>query len=519
MTPAGHFHLALMFGPLIFESGVPKTRHGVLITPRPQPTLFSSTAEAEALVDEVQDDPLGLFADCAIFYQDKESMTRGFYREHRRVSSRSTLACLKRVYGGSFSGYPASANLKEAAVIHCLIREAPKCKSSSKRVSAQREQLHRSAGELIVHIRQLLGAEVEKYLRRIAKLLMDSRMKISWNMWRDNCQRLVNRLLGGKDFEYVFPRLPPNFGSRTQDGDAGQFRWPRYLISFGGHIEGFGISLDQPNSVLTNFSQNKKIDYDIMEYLIVAHSKLSKSLAQLALIDSNTEAGHAAVLEANALWELPLDTLSLLQFHFTLPPHKYFDKSGKPLTHKQWIDNRLSLLRLLDIFASLTGGLGVALLSMFTRKPNLISKVTIPKSLVFGAARADDVIRTLRISPLTTIYLLSRRGDKGAPSILNDEAAKWEEELETKLSMLFQKFSQQRALKACIAFATIYVHRVNKARKGLTGMPLLPLLLLPQTIQHSIMSWKQYEGGWFTFEVGDIMFAQQVLRKTKNIRK
>lgn len=24
MTPAGHFHLAMMFGPLIFESGVPK---------------------------------------------------------------------------------------------------------------------------------------------------------------------------------------------------------------------------------------------------------------------------------------------------------------------------------------------------------------------------------------------------------------------------------------------------------------------------------------------------------------
>ncbi|EXL50421.1 hypothetical protein FOCG_08712 [Fusarium oxysporum f. sp. radicis-lycopersici 26381] len=491
----------------------------------PKPTLFSSTAVAEALVDEVQDDPLGLFADCAIFYQDKESKKRRFYREHRRVSSRSTLACLKRIYGGSFSGYPASGNLKEAAVIHCLIRVAPKCKYSSKRVSAQRQQLHRSARELIVHIRQLLGVEVEKYLRRIAKLLMDSRMKMSWNMWRNNCQRFVNQLLGGKDFEYVFPRLPPNFGSRTQAGDAEQFRWPRYLISFGGHIEGFGISLDQPNSVLTNFCQNKKVDYDIMEYLIVAHSRLSKSLAHLALIDSNTDAGHAAVLEANALWELPLDTLSLLQFQLTQPPHKYFarsDKSGesdKPLTHKQWIDNRLSLLRLLDIFASLTGGLGVALLSMFTRKPNLISKVTIPKSLVFGAARADEVIRTLRISPLTTIYLLSRRGGTDALSIFNDEATKWKEELEMKLSMLLQKFSQQRALKACIAFATIYVHRVNKARKGFTGVPLLPLLLLPQTIDNSIKAWKQYQGGWFTFEVGDIMFAQQILGKTKNIRK
>ncbi|KAL7755802.1 hypothetical protein ACKLNR_014329 [Fusarium oxysporum f. sp. zingiberi] len=262
-----------------------------------------------------------------------------------------------------------------------------------------------------------------------------------------------------------------------------------------------------------------------MEYLIVAHSRLSKSLAQLALIDSNTDAGHAAVLEANALWELPLDTLPLLQFQLTQPPHKYFAKSvksgesDKPLTHKQWIDNRLSLLRLLDIFASLTGGLGVALLSMFTRKPNLISKVTIPKSLVFGAARADEVIRTLRISPLTTIYLLSRRGGTDALSIFNDEAAKWKKELEMKLSMLLQKFSQQRALKACIAFATIYVHRVNKARKGFTGVPLLPLLLLPQTIDNSIKSWKQYQGGWFTFEVGDIMFAQQILGKTKNIRK
>ncbi|KAH6981187.1 hypothetical protein BKA56DRAFT_54513 [Ilyonectria sp. MPI-CAGE-AT-0026] len=149
-----------------------------------------------------------------------------------------------------------------------------------------------------------------------------------------------------------------------------------------------------PNSVIEKFFK-RKISHDIIEALTATYFKdqnsFPRSLTQLPLMDSNTEAGHKSALHIDGLWELPRGTLSLLQFHFLLPAHKYFGKSGKPLTHEQWIENRFRALRLLDVFASFAGSLGVALLSIFSREPSLISKVINPKSCVFRSARADDL--------------------------------------------------------------------------------------------------------------------------------
>jgi hypothetical protein len=246
-----------------------------LISPRPCPTLFGNFRTATWLIDGDEDRPSGtLLADCTVFYKERTTKTRRFYEERREIHDRPTLGCVKHVYGAAFSGYLKSSAPKEAALINVLIREAEKCRfKPSKTVTARRRQLRRSAEEIVRLLQQLLDPEVDKYLRRISEVLLDPKTKLSWNMWTNNCQKLVDRLLRGKDFEYVFPRLPKDFGIRTDYETDGDFPWPRYLISFGDRIEGVDLSPYQPNSVVRRFCQSKRIECDLIEFLELAMLK------------------------------------------------------------------------------------------------------------------------------------------------------------------------------------------------------------------------------------------------------
>lgn len=399
-------------------------------------------------------------------------------------------------------------------------------------MAIQQKQLQRCADALACHIRELIGAEVTKYLKRIAELLMDPGTKLSWSMFSNNCQHLVNRLLGGKDFEYTFPRLPPNFGLQNRVGDDTSFRWPRYLISFGNHIEGLGISIIHPDSAFSQFFRSKSTALNVVEYLEAARQRTPKScpkwISQL-ILSGNTEidANSNPAAASDALWELPCDALSLLQFHLLLPAHKYFTASGQPLTDSRWIENRLQVLRLLDIFSSLTGAFGNALLSMFSRTPSLISQVTIPKSRIYGGAGAHDLILLLKVVPrLSVVYLIFRRKDK--LDMLGKQAAYWRKKIERKLDKEFVKSfwgprmgrlehsgrSRQELAVQCVVRVLVVVFRYFQNMVTHTGMP--GALFLAQTLARTI---RYHDDNWVTIEAGPFMIAQQILRKTKNVRK
>ncbi|KAH7013426.1 hypothetical protein EDB80DRAFT_863384 [Ilyonectria destructans] len=198
-------------------------------------------------------------------------------------------------------------------------------------------------------------------------------------------------------------------------------RWLRTIASFEKMDNVPPPGWHCPNSVIEKFFK-KKISHYIIETLTLTYFKdqnsFPRSLAQLPLMDSNTE------------------------FHFLLPAHRYFGKSSKPLTHEQWIENRFRALRLLGVFASFAGSLGVALLSMFSGEPSLISKVINLKSRVFGSARADDVIRILRLLPLVIVYVLTRPCDNGALESLNDKSVTREDNSMLKMSNFFSKFGK-----------------------------------------------------------------------------
>lgn len=527
MTPAGDLHLAMAFGPLIFESGVPNTRGGVLVSPRPWPTLFNSRTAERAFIEDAVGNPNGRFEDCAVFYKDKYTQERGFYWEYRRIDPRSTLGSLKRVYGGAFSGYPDSSAEKDTAAIDCLVRVAEECKIDPRKgIASQQKRLQLRADELVGHIRERIGTEVTKYLKRIAQLLMDPDTKMSWSMFGNNCQKMVNRLLGGKDFEYSFPRLPPDFGLQDGAGDDARFRWPRYLISFGNHIEGLGISIDQPNSAFSRFFRSKSTDLDVVEYLEAAQQRAPKSfpnwLSQLIICGNTDMDTNSSLADASdALWELPRDAISLLQSHLLLPAHKYCTASGQPLTDSQWIENRLRILRLLDIFSSLTGGLGNALLSMFSSTPSLISEVTIPKSRIYGGAGADDRILLIKAVPTPYVVYLIRR-HKGKLAMLDSkQTAKCEKEAEEEMRNLILKSSMSgvghslRSLqKLAVQCARVLAHVLQRYLRF--GFPVTNSFAMSRVLAETV---RYHEDSWVTIDVGLFVIAQQILRKTKNVRK
>ncbi|KAK0649820.1 hypothetical protein B0T16DRAFT_508725 [Cercophora newfieldiana] len=419
-APSGNFHLSLMFGPLIFESGLPKINHGVLISPRPPPAFFTDGG-----VGDVND--AWRKKELPFFYWDKDKKkphlgkTDEVFRKPRPI-----LACLKRVYSAAFSGYPESASQREAAVVACLIECGDRYATlagSLKDTEKRREELGKLGDDLQSQLKICLGEEVDKHLSRIANKLVQHEERGEWSILTNNCQLLVNLLLSGEDFEYIIP-LPPK-DLRDQN-----FRWPRYLISFGNHIEGFGKSLYQPNCLMTQYNQsNRMVDYDLVEFMERCSEPHSKSLTVINQFLSRRNSGkdkdgndETLIRCLDTLWALPGDTLSLLQFHFLRPPHKY----PYHLDEDCWVKSRLRAMQLLDVVAVFTSALGNSLYRLFTRDPKLLSRITIPPARVLGNFRADEKLRIIdTLGPRGTFYDIVNRVPNAMSRVVEEPSRFW----------------------------------------------------------------------------------------------
>ncbi|KAK3298106.1 uncharacterized protein B0H64DRAFT_423943 [Chaetomium fimeti] len=412
-APSGNFHLSLMFGPLIFESGVPGTKHGVSISPRPPPAFFSDYGVGDV-------DDLWRMEKRPFFYWDRETGKphRDARAEEFPFRPRPILACLKRVYSAAFSGFPERAQLREGAVVQRLMElgnsymSLPREKEALRRRSALKELAEGLRSSLEI----CLGGEVDKHLSRIANILVERKDRGEWSILTNNCQLLVNLLLGGDDFEYVIP-LPP------KDLKEESFRWPRYLISFGNHIEGFGKSLYQPNGLITQYNQsNPAVDYDLIEYISkcvnTPSESHSKSLARLCWFPSTSLCSQVFL---DTLWSLPGDSLSLLQFHLLRPPHKY------RLNEEAWIKNRLCVMQALGVMATFMGAIGNALhRHLVARDGFLLSQITIPPARVLGNVRADERLRILdQLGPRWTFYDIVNRTPNAMSAVVESPARFW----------------------------------------------------------------------------------------------
>ncbi|OJZ81310.1 hypothetical protein ASPFODRAFT_52371 [Aspergillus luchuensis CBS 106.47] len=424
LAPAGNFHLSFMFGPLIFESGLKRINHGMRVSPRMPPSLLSQT------IGEAQK------VSCPFFYRHKETKRLEFQYKKIKIKQRPLLACVKRVYGGAFSGYPESARLRQARVIDTFVKEANAFGSiaMTKMAQVRANLLSKAAGRVNRALKECLGGEVNKHLDRIVRILVEKQMRKGWNMWTNSCQWLVMRLLSGEDFDSIIPRFPDNVAGNKvhyEEPEEARFRWPRYLLSFGPNIEGFNQSFYQPKSMITDFCQSRPtIDYDLIEHISLRLTEsasphnLPTSWVHLSLlVDKVTDRIEDTLaaqppkattttfaIPMDALWAMPGETLSMLQFHLLRQPSKYHDMSDKYcLTQTEWSKNRFLVLEMLDTFASLAGALGATLVNLLSRDHQRLSQVTIPNARVFGNILADEQVRIIRLSSRWIAYDITNR--------------------------------------------------------------------------------------------------------------
>ena len=486
--------------------------------------------------------------DCLVLYEDMTSHKPCLLEQSHSLFDRSVLCCVKRVYGAAFSEYPPSTSDTGNLVLESFVLEARECRfKPSKTVESRRRQLHRSAEKVTKLMKEMLGDEVRKYLNRIASLLMDSDAKLTWHVLGNNCQRLIDRLLKGKDFEYAFPRIPKGFGSVDSMDLWKMVQWPRYLISFGDRIEGKDISIQQPNSAVTKFCHNNISDGDIVDFLELEISRVGlnsgnsrfKDLSELALVIPQPKSENYSQLSNNALWDLPRDSLSILQYHLLRPSSKYSTITGQVIDETQWTQSRFRLLHQLDTIASYTGALGSALLDLFHREPKVMSKITIPKSRIFGSLRADEMVSIIRSGSMV-VYVIARRKEGLAKAL--DQAAtmfkaiqKSSEKypgktgtrvlnsgaVEALLMRLLKASADPKERRAIIRESPLKDTLLQNLWPALVDMFSFNTELGSTTIQTLPLQVIKIANrdNWLYLSFGDVIFAYQTWRKSKNTRK
>ncbi|KAL8895269.1 MAG: hypothetical protein Q9192_003742 [Flavoplaca navasiana] len=341
-------------------------------------------------------------------------------------------------------------------------------------------------------------------------------------MFTNNCQKLIDRLLNGKDFEYVFPRLPSGFPSLAASEEWNYFEWPRYLISFGDRVEGQGINIRQPNSCVTKFCEQTGSTKDLIDFLeleivqaeLESGNRIFKDLQELALVTPQPHTEVYRTTAEDALWDLPRDSLSILQFHLRRPFAKYSTTTGPVFDKIQWMNGRLRVLQQLDIFACHAGALGLALLEMFRQEPAMVKKVVIPKSRIFGSLRSDEKARVTRTGGLVSYIISQRQKNVGADwfpearqKLLRSSGTKsfdsWV--FKSKIKLVLQVTKSPFVLSP-------YLYSMSFASPPIGIMILLfeSSLGMMETIKRE---------NWIYLTVGNMFIAHQLYKKSKNIRK
>lgn len=403
-------------------------KHGILVSNRPTPKLCINHQAAEIIIDGIMEEAEGPKEHpCFILFSRPPQRGRILLEQTHQLKHRRILGVTKRVHSAAFSLFPQEQEAATTEIIRCFIMYADKYCAipRSKSTAARRRQLHQYATRITDLIMEALGSSLDSHFNRFSRILLDSRTNISYNMATNNCQNLVNHLLHGKDFEYMFPRLAN--GTPTDD-------WPQYLLSFGDCLEGVHQSSRQIYSLASLFARRKRGQCDFIDFielllsgreLVGSDSAHANDLwylprwQELLLLDHSQKAAQASPAQPNylreVLWDLPRDTFSILQSHVLRPRHMHRTTQGKALNSAQWIANRRRLLAQLEIVTALTSSLGAELMAAFQRDEALVKRVIFPKARALGAVRADETVRIVRPTPLTAAYfILNRRSTEAS---------------------------------------------------------------------------------------------------------
>tara|TARA_R110002003_G_scaffold68_15_gene6209 strand:+ start:13914 stop:16187 length:2274 start_codon:yes stop_codon:yes gene_type:complete len=545
VTPAGTYHTSLRFGTITIESGVGKLRiagqdfkanRGILVSPRFSPALLADKKDASVLLfapsDRLElekDNRVIVFGTCCNIYATQNQ--NGRYRRRRvrltrrPIEERNGLACMKIVYGAAFSSYPDSRQSAEETTIETLVQEAVsyhKMLSRSKTTQSQHQALFEAAERVLESLQSALKSEVDKYLNRLVDVFLDPETDLSHNALSNNCQRLVDKLLQGKDFEYFFPRLPKQ--PISCDNPITNIAWPQYLMSFSDRIDGQSISLQQPNSVMTQYFSRTRFGGDVVDFMTseVRAADGSGKYDALLLSPGSMKDRDSRTTAFNAMWEMPRDTLSILQFHLSREKPRYASGTGGVFTQGDWIENRLLLLLLVDIFGSLSGGLGASLFNLAASDSDLVKKIVLPKARVLGSARVGEKVRILQLPGKQIVYFIASKAEEQLKEIFqapeNDVAL-----FSTMLHQCFHKVLRVYT-KNVSQVVTKVLRRIMGKRPAKRGFTTVSRLygtdFLSLAVHQAIQLYEtRKRDGWFHLDFGDLIIVLQLFRKSKTVRE
>ena len=396
------------------------TSAGALIMLRPLPSLCFEIPDSLLYLPEDFDSGSAQSSTFVLF--ERGAAKQRYLRACRRqVSGHQPLASVKQVYGAVFSGYRAWMRNKEERVISLLVAvaeslELPPCKP----MSTKYQSLHSAAVTVLAALKDAIGKEVEEHLKHFSTKLLKSETVLQWSLSTNSCQDFTNNLMHG-DFEGLYPRMPRDLLPCNNQVEVSNLPWSSHLFCLKNAIDSpqIGLRGTQCRSIVWQFYEWSRNKCDMIEYI---ERKIDQDLPnshtswEVLLLqhpgsqdtNSTTSVVQESVL-VDALWYLPRNTASVLQTHLSRPREKYSNPTGHVLGRAEWVLNRLRILQQLDIFATLSGGLGAAWLARFEKHPEDLRKLIFPDSDMYGTLCADEKLITIQLGPLETSFAKGRR--------------------------------------------------------------------------------------------------------------
>ncbi|KAF2144352.1 uncharacterized protein K452DRAFT_296543 [Aplosporella prunicola CBS 121167] len=381
---AGPLHFTVMFGPLLFENGASPSRPEASITSRPIPSfrydnstslLYGTTGRATGANKVL----------AGYLYQRHDDSSRVLSKESKdHDNQRQFLACNKRILGGAFSGHNSHWQQNEADIVQLLVKTSKGFGYiPSKSVLSNRCRLSNACKPIVGLIKDAFGHEVDLHLKRFSSRLMDNSVKLKWDLQLNNCQTFAVNLISDKIFNGLFHPIPRNFVTEERVRLAQNYPMPRYLLSFGTSIDTpIALLRPQARSLIWKFYHRKRDDCDIIEFgqnaAMQKEPELASSWQLLCSVMIDSHSHGPVMVPSETLWELPRDSISILQTHILRKQERYSSTSGYALSKMEWIENRLSVLNSINSFLSLAGSMGATDMKIMTENFSVLEDTWFP---------------------------------------------------------------------------------------------------------------------------------------------
>lgn len=312
------------------------------------------------------------------------------------------LGCTKMVYGGAFSGHADVFRGEEERIVACFVEEAVSYQYlASKNVAENSRRLRQRSSSIVQQIRAVFETEINSYLRKFAETLSDHNTPLRWDLNDNNCQGFAQKLLRNLETANLFHPLPENYFSNDAVKGKKEWPWPRYLLSFGQHIDTpMALLRPQVKSLIWRYYHAKRDYCDMIEYAEQFRTTRKLSVFPTdtweVLCDEDGAIGNESKINqdstlTDALWTLPRDTLSIIQTHLMRDRSRYTDAVGRRLNHHYWIVNRLRILHQSDLFSCLCSSLLSALLAEAGTKPDeVLFQYSFPSAEMHGMLHVKE---------------------------------------------------------------------------------------------------------------------------------